>query len=777
MAFLSLVGLVLVWGGIRLVVLGGSAYYLVSGFALIAAAVLLFLHRFAGYWLYAVFLVGTAAWAWTEVGSEFWGQFARLAAPLLVGAGLALGILSRRFGAVKAYGTAIILVAVLGGGTYLLAMAGPSRGGPVDIAAMRPGTDWPTYAGNLAGTHHAALDQITPANVASLKPLWTYRTGDMPGPADAMTAWTFEDTPLKIGNRLFLCTAHSQIHAIDADTGKRLWVYDPKPDLVWIPLRACRSVAYFRDPATTGGLCSERVIAPVIDGRLVAVDAASGKPCPGFGTNGTLDLRQGLGLVRPGYYHSTSGPLVVGDRIIVGANIMDGAEVGEPSGVIRAFDARTGKLDWAWDLGLPDGARNAPFTRGTPNAWAPLTADTTLGLVYVPLGNPTPDFFGAYRTPAMEKFGSALVALDLATGRLRWSFQTTHHDLWDEDIPAQPSLFDMTTPSGTVPALVQPTKRGELFVLDRRTGKPLTQVVERAAPQGAAPGDFTAPTQPYSVGMPSLLPPRLTEASTWGITPLDQLACRIRFRELRYDGPLTPPSVQGSISFPGSAGVVSWGGGSIDPVRHLLVVNSVNSPFVTRLIPRAEADRMGLDTPPNSRGAGEATKGSPEKASGAMAGLPQVGTPYAAQAMPFLSPLAIPCIAPPWGQLTAVDLGSRKVVWQKPFGTSRDTGPLGLRIGLPLPIGVPSAGGPLTLGSGVTIIAAAQDRYIRALDTRTGKELWRARLPAGGQATPMSYISNRTGRQIVVVGAGGHGGLNTTPGDYVEAFALDARKY
>jgi len=311
-------------------------------------------------------------------------------------------------------------------------------------------------------------------------------------------------------------------------------------------------------------------------------------------------------------------------------------------------------------------------------------------------------------------------------------------------------------------------------VLDRRTGKPLTPVGERPAPAGAAAGDFTARTQPYSIGMPSLLPAPLTEASAWGITPIDQLACRIRFRQLRYDGPLTPPSVQGSLSFPGSAGVVSWGGGSIDTARHLLIVNSVDSPFVTRLIPRAQADRAGLGTPPNSRGASDAARGTPEKASGAMAGLPQVGTPFAAQATPFLSPLNIPCIAPPWGQLTAIDLGTRRILWQQPFGTSRDTGPFGLRIGLPLPIGVPSAGGPLTLGSGVTLIAAAQDRYIRAFDTQTGHELWRARLPAGGQATPMTYISGRTGRQIVVVAAGGHGGLNTVPGDYVMAFALDA---
>ena len=775
---LLLAGLALIWGGAQLLLLNGSAYYLISGFALVAAAILLFCGRREGYWVYAAFVAATAIWAFYEVGSDFWGQFARMAAPITVGLGLVLGIGARRYGALKVYGAAAVIIVILASIGYFSAGRSPSGLEPAPVARAQPATDWPTYAGDLAASRHATPDQITPANVSRLLPLWTYRTGDMPWPADALTAWTFEVTPLKVGNRLFLCTAHSQVHAIDADTGRRLWVYDPVAKLDWIPLRACRGLAYYKLPAASGAvpnrICAERIFSPVVDGRLAAIDAATGRVCPEFGVDGLIDLRDGLGPVRPGYYHSTSGPLVVGDRIIVGANIMDGAEIGEPSGVIRAFDARTGRLDWAWDLGAADGHGGGAFTRGTPNAWAPLTADPGLGLVYVPLGNPTPDFFGAYRTPAMERFGSALVALDAATGTLRWVFQTTHHDLWDQDIPAQPSLFDMRTAKGVIPALVQPTKRGELFVLDRRNGKPIVEVAERPAPRGAAEGDFSSPTQPYSVGMPSLLPPRLHEEATWGITPLDQLACRIRFRQLRYEGPLTPPSVRGSLSYPGSAGIISWGGVSIDPGRHLLVVNSVHSPFVTRLIPRAEAIRMGLSSPPNSRGASAASKGSAERASGAMAGLPQVGTPYAAQAQPFLSPLGIPCIAPPWGRLTAIDLETRHIAWQMPFGTSRDTGPLGLRVGLPLPIGVPSAGGPVTTRSGLLFIAAAQDRYIRAFATISGIELWRARLPAGGQATPMTYVSGRTGRQILVVAAGGHGGLNTAPGDYVEAFALGA---
>lgn len=770
---LVIIGLALVAGGVQLMLLGGSFYYLLSGAFLLVCACLLITRPRYGFFAYAAFLIATAVWAVAEVGADFWGLFARLAAPLVVGLGMVFGAIIRRHGWWRTMLGALGVVVVAFFAQAGLDSVGTAQTQVKDLARAK-GSDWETYAGDLGANRHSRLSQITPANVSNLEPLWTYRTGDLPGPADSATVWTQEVTPLKVGNRLFICTAHSQVHAIDAETGKGLWKHDPRATINWAPLRACRGVAYFHDTtAPFAAACAERIISATVDGRLSAVDATNGRPCKGFGLNGMIDQRAGLGDVTPGYYFTTSAPLVVGDHVIIGAQVLDGGTIGEPSGVIRSFNARTGKLDWAWDLGAPDRKDGENYTRGTPNAWAPLTADAQLGLVFVPLGNPTPDFFASYRTPAMEKFGSALVALDVATGKLRWSFQTTHHDIWDQDIPVQPSLFELETPEGRVPALVQPTKRGELFVLDRRTGKPLLPVEERPAPQGAVRGDFTAPTQPYSIGMPSLLLPyRLSEATTWGVTPIDQMLCRIRFRQLRYEGPLTPPSVQGSLSYPGSAGIVSWGGVSIDRDRHLLVVNTTHSPFVTRLIPRAEADRMGLSTPPNT-GANGGSRGSSEAMkSGAKAGHPQFGTPYAAQALPFLSPLGVPCMAPPWGRITGIDLSTRKVSWQRPFGTSRDTGPLGLRTGLPLPIGVPAAGGPITTASGLTFIAAAQDRFLRAIETTTGRELWRGRLPAGGQATPMTYVSAPSGRQIVVVSAGGHGGLNTEPGDYIVAYTL-----
>jgi quinoprotein glucose dehydrogenase/quinate dehydrogenase (quinone) len=441
----------------------------------------------------------------------------------------------------------------------------------------------------------------------------------------------------------------------------------------------------------------------------------------------------------------------VGGTIVLGSFILDGYSTGEPAGVIRGYDAITGALRWAWDPGAADEnpAAGIPYSRGSPNAWSVLSGDPSLGLVYVPMGNATPDFVGQHRSRYDDRYSSAVVALDAKTGVRRWSFQTVHHDLWDYDIGSQPVLFDMPMPDGTaVPALAQPTKQGDIYILDRRTGKPLTEVVERAVPQGSVPGESYAPTQPYSSGFPSFSPPALRERDMWGATAFDQLWCRIRYRSLDYRGKFTPPSLRGTLQYPGNYGVIDWGSVSIDPLRKTMIVNSSYLPLINTLIPRSDAPA------PDSPGAHGFYS-------------PQLGTPFAADPQQFLSPLGIPCNAPPWGLLTAIDLTGRAISWQRPFGTTHDHAPFGIAVP-----GAFNLGGSVTTASGLTFIGASIDQYLRAFDTRSGRELWRGRLPAGGQAGAMTYISPKTRRQYVVIAAGGHQLLKTGLGDYLQAFAL-----
>ena len=401
------------------------------------------------------------------------------------------------------------------------------------------------------------------------------------------------------------------------------------------------------------------------------------------------------------------------------------------------------------------------YTRSTPNSWAPMSGDEKLGMVYVPTGNPTPDHWGGLRSAESEKYGSSVVALDAATGAVRWSFQTTHHDLWDYDVPSQPTLLDVSAGGRTVPALAQATKRGEIFLLDRRTGTPLARVEERTVPtRGSVPSDRVSRTQPFSVGMPSFSGASLTERDMWGITPLDQLWCRIAFRKLRYDGPLTPPGETPSIIYPSIGGGINWGSVTVDPSRDIMLVNSMYYATVVQLIPRAETDRLIKE----SRKVGYVHDFAiPQE---------QAGTPYGVLLSGLVSPLDVPCNSPPYGRLNAIDLKTRKLLWSRPFGSARDTGPFNIPSHLPISMGMPNFGGSMTTASGLAFIGATQDKTFRAFDVNNGKLLWQSRLPAGGQATPMSYISARSGRQFVLIAAGGHVFLRSPLGDSIVAYAL-----
>ncbi len=753
-------GLVLVYDGVDLLRLGGTAYYAVAGLVTALAGGLTLSRRSGPIAIYAGLLVATLAWALNEAGTEAWLLLPRLGGPLLVGAILCIPRLSARQLGLGA----VAVVAALGIGILAATWdpkAVPSvqqssdSNGVLDAASgdSTNAGDWLHYGGGLSGTRFSMMSGITPANVGDLRQAWHFETGEDPAKApDAHNLPAFESTPLEVDGKLFLCTPRNQVIALDAQSGREIWRFNPQTQTKGnFYLVTCRGVAYFVAPPGTKE-CPRRIIGATMDSRLFALDAATGALCDHFGDHGMVFLKEHIGDIPPGFYGVTSAPTVAGGLIVVGGLVLDNQSVDVPSGVVRAFDAITGLQRWAWDSGRPSGSsipKDGIYTRGSPNAWAPFSVDETLGLIYLPTGNASPDYYGGLRSGAKDRYASSVVALDLATGAVRWSFQTVHHDLWDYDVASQPTLVDLPISGRTVPALVQTTKRGDIFILDRRTGQPLTGIEERPAPGGAAPGDHVAPTQPFAVGMPSLAPPPLTEQSMWGVTPFDQVWCRKQFLTARYDGPFTPPSERGSISFPNNMGASNWGGLSVDPVRKIAIANTSYVASTIKLFSRAEADRRVA--------AGEPVYN------------PQTGTPYAVDALPLVSPIGIPCNQPPWGLLSAIDLESRRLIWQKPFGTTAFRAPFGLAI----PLGLPSSGGALVTTTGLTIIGAADDAMLRIFETRSGRLLWSAKLPAAANATPMTYLAP-DGRQYIVVAAGGHTYLGNARGDHVMAFALPA---
>ncbi|WP_325437371.1 glucose/quinate/shikimate family membrane-bound PQQ-dependent dehydrogenase [Pseudomonas nitroreducens] len=783
---IALLGLALAAGGIRLVSLGGSWYFLVGGLAMALSGLLITLRKPVGAWLFAAFLIGTALWAVSDTGLVFWPLFSRLFMFSAIGVVVALvyPLLARSAGRNAgrgAYGIAAVLavlVAIAAGNMFVahpsVAPTGKGPGlTPVDPAHAQK--DWAHYGNTEGGSRFAALDQINRGNVDKLKVAWTYHTGDV-AISDGNGA---EDqlTPLQVGDKVFICTPHNNLIALDADTGKELWKNEINAQSkVW---QRCRGMAYFdatkeiaqpTQPNSTpviaasvpaGANCQRRLLTNTIDARLIAVDADTGEFCQGFGTNGQVDLKAGLGDVPDSYYQLSSAPLMAGTTVVVGGRVADNVQTDMPGGVIRGFDVITGAMRWAFDPGNPQD-KQAPadgksYVRSTPNSWAPMSYDPAMNTVFLPMGSSSTDIYGVERTKLDHTYGASILAVDATSGAEKWVYQTVHNDLWDFDLPMQPSLVDFPVADGkTVPAVVIGTKAGQIYVLDRATGKPLTEVKDVPVKPGNIPDEPYSPTQPKSVGMPQIGAQTLSESDMWGATPYDQLLCRIDFKKMRYDGLYTAPGTDLSLSFPGSLGGMNWGSLSTDPVHGFIFLNDMRLGLWIQMIPSANKG---------------AAAGGGEALNTGMGAVPLKGTPYAVNKNRFLSVAGIPCQAPPFGTLTAIDLKTRQVAWQVPVGTVEDTGPLGIRMHLPIPIGLPTLGGTLSTQGGLVFIAGTQDFYLRAYDSSNGKEIWKSRLPVGSQGGPMTYVSPKTGKQFVVITAGG-ARQSTDRGDYVMAYAL-----
>jgi len=612
------------------------------------------------------------------------------------------------------------------------------------VFAASPALGWEYWGGDAGGSRFSKLDQITPANVGSLIAAWEYRTGDLEARAPAVMRRTkFEATPLFVENSLIFCSPFNEVIALDPGTGLQKWRFDPKVSDARRPGNRynCRGVAYWvDDQAAEGAACRSRIFMGTNDVRVIALDAKTGIPCADFGEDGEVRIDIGKQLLWPGEFQITSAPVVSRGVVIVGSSISDNVRVEAPLGVVRAFDARNGSARWTWDPLAHNG-----IDAGHANVWAPMSADEERGLVFLPTTSPSPDFWGGKR-PGNDEHADSVVALKSETGELVWSFQTVHHDLWDYDLPAQPTLARIDTGDGMRDVVIQPTKQGFVFVLDRDTGKPVWPVEERAVPQGGAEGEALSPTQPFPTHVPDLMPQRFSREDEFKPLPfIGSPSCDAQLANARNDGLFTPPSTQGTVIFPMTGGGVNWGGAAFDPVNQILYANTTYALHLVKLMPRAEADNF---KPPPGLEFGR-----------------QLGAPYAMTRKIAMSERGLLCNKPPWGTMVAVDLKSGRILWRSVVGTTEDRAPLGIAFkwGTPLVSGVVVTAGGL-------VFTGAMDAYLRAFDAKSGQELWQGRLPVPGVANPMTYLWK--GEQYVVIAAGGHSEAGTSIGDSVVAFRL-----
>jgi len=652
----------------------------------------------------------------------------------------------------RAIPTKRVMVALLA--TAGLALSGTGRGQSPDAS------DWGYYGGDAFGDHYSSLDEINRQNVAHLQVAWTYHTGELGAGFARADHLAFEATPVLAFGALYVETPTNIVIALDPETGRERWRYDPHIDRSrHYGETTSRGVAIWEGSKPSSAVCARRVFTGTLDARLIALDAQTGKPCADFGSNGQVDLTQGLRIHDRDYYEVTSPPAVLGDVLVVGSAIGDNRATDVERGVIRAFDARTGALRWSFDP-IPDSPAHPAAAEwnltqaagtGAGNAWGVMSVDKDHGLVYVPTGSPSVDFYGGTRLGS-NRFADSLLALDAATGKLVWHQQLVHHDLWDFDLSAQPALVDVEVQGIPVPAVTQATKSGMLYVFERTKGRPLFPITERPVPRSLVPGEQASPTQPFS-SLPSLVSQAPLQAQdAWGVTFWDRGRCRDAIASHRNDGIFTPPDTRGTIMWPGYIGGVDWGGIAFDARRQRVFAAVNHLPMVVTLISPGELSKQSASGSFRNSEFGR-----------------QAGTPYAMRREPLLSPWGLPCSAPPWGTLVSVDLRRNRIVWQVPLGSTQGLGPW---FAPTREFGTPNMGGPIATAGDLVFVGAAMDGFFRAFDLETGRELWKYLLPAGGQATPMTYRAGRNQRQYVVISAGGHGGLGTPRGDTLIAFAL-----
>ena len=775
-AFLLAVGLYLAVRGWQLISLGGSWYYLLAGIGLIGVVALLVLRsRLAGV-LYGIIVGLTVIWSIPEAGLDLLALLPRLAAWIVVG----LWFLTPWHRAAMRDGSGAVWT---GGaslaGVLLLVVSAFQGGKVVDFERTRTAEaaasdDWRHYGNAEEGTRFSPLAQITADNAGKLEEVWRYRTG---------IPYEFKNTPIQIDNSIFMCTASNILISITADTGEEIWRHNPQNRLGGATpeamargntfTRGCRGVSYYEAGDDYTGTCPARILTGTTDARLIAVNADTGERCEDFGENGEISLRGGLGPHPIFAYFHSSVPMLAGDKVIIGGWVIDNQELANPSGVLRAYNAIDGSFEWAWDIGRP-GDPSMPdegetFTLGTPNVWSLMSYDPALDLIYAPTGNASPDYYGAKRRDIDDAVNAAVVALRGETGEQIWVYRTVYHDIWDYDVPAQPTLVDITKDGETVPAVAAPTKRGEVFLLDRRTGEPIwpatdcpdgsqpTPAGECPVPQDPAKYDRVSPVQPFS-GLPRFNEPR-TEKDMWGLTPLDQLYCRIEFRKMRYDGHFTPPmpgggelgedrTWGGTFQYPGNQGGYNWPSISVDADNGLLVAQPMllgNRIYMMTAAERAEASGRSSshdigDAPPTGQGSWPADA-------------PRYGSTsrfVSKWTIPFTDIASdMPCFEPPYGRLALIDLNTNRLLWSRPIGNMNELGPFGIKPGLPFEVGTPVYGGTTTTRGGLIFQVGTLDSMFRIIDIRNGKTLWKTRLPQTANGAPITYV--RDGRQFVVV--------------------------